>query len=42
MKAPEVVEFADDLKGLARQCPKCRVIAHFEVKGRKPVNVECP
>lgn len=30
------------LKGLARQCPKCNIIFHAEVKGRKPVNIECP
>ena len=30
------------LKGLARQCPKCNIIFHAEVKGRKPVDIESP
>lgn len=29
------------LTGLARECPKCHVIDHYEVKGRKPVEVTC-
>ena len=35
-------EFTDDLEGLARQCPKCKIIAHHGVKGRKPQNIICP
>lgn len=31
----------DILKGLARECPKCRTIDHYEVKGKKPVEVVC-
>lgn len=42
MKLPEVAQHSDDLKGLARQCPKCNIIAHYEVKGRKAVDVVCP
>ncbi len=38
----DVAIFKDDLKGLARQCPACGIIAHYEVKGRKDVDVECP
>lgn len=30
------------LSGLARQCPKCGIIAHYEVKGRKEVSIQCP
>lgn len=30
------------LYGLARKCPKCGVVGHYEVKGKKPVEVECP
>ena len=29
------------LSGLARECPKCHVIDHYEVEGRKPVEVQC-
>ena len=29
------------LTGLARQCPKCGLIAHYSVKGRKPVIIMC-
>lgn len=38
----EEPEYAEDLKGLARQCPKCKIIAHYTVEGRNPVDVECP
>ena len=34
--------FSDDLAGLARQCTKCQTIVHYEVKGRKAKEVECP
>jgi len=30
-----------NLSGLARQCPKCKLIAHYKVKGRKPQEIEC-
>ncbi len=30
------------LTGLARRCPSCRLIAHYEVKGRKEQEVSCP
>jgi len=29
------------LNGLARQCPKCNVIAHYPVKTREPIEIEC-
>lgn len=29
------------LTGLARKCPACGLIAHYKVKGRKPVEIEC-
>ena len=29
------------LSGLARQCPNCNLIAHYEVKGKKEVFVKC-
>ena len=29
------------LKGLARECPNCHIIDHYEVKGRNPVEVRC-
>ena len=29
------------LSGLARQCPKCKCIAHYKVKGKKPVEINC-
>lgn len=35
-------EHQEDLQGLARQCQKCGIIAHYKVKGRKPVEVKCP
>ena len=31
-----------DLKGLERQCPWCGEVAHYDVEGRKPVEVVCP
>ena len=34
--------FGSYLTGLARQCPKCKLIAHYEVKGRKEHIVKCP
>jgi len=34
--------YSQDINGLARQCPKCKTIAHFDVKGRKPTTVTCP
>jgi len=34
--------YSKDLAGLARQCPKCKIIAHFEVKDRKTKEVACP
>lgn len=34
--------FESDLTGLARQCPTCRLIAHYEVRGRKEHTVSCP
>ena len=30
------------LTGLARQCPHCGIVAHYEVKSRKPTIVSCP
>ena len=27
--------------GLARECPKCHVIDHYDIRGRKPVEVRC-
>ena len=38
----EPTEHSDDLSGLARRCPKCKIIAHYDVKGRKPTIVDCP
>lgn len=29
------------LTGLARQCPRCKCIAHYSLIGRKPKNVIC-
>ncbi len=29
------------LSGLARECPECGVVDHYDVKGRKPVEVKC-
>jgi hypothetical protein len=29
------------LSGLARECPSCKVIDHYDVKGRRPVEVVC-
>lgn len=29
------------ISGLARQCPACKVIAHYEIKSRKPQKIEC-
>ncbi len=34
-------EYGDDLTGLARECPKCHIVDHYDVKGKKPVEVEC-
>jgi len=33
---------SQDISGLARQCPKCGTVAHYEIKGRKAQWVECP
>ena len=30
------------LCGLARQCPRCNIVAHYKVKSRKLTGVECP
>ena len=38
----DCARYSDDLKGLARQCPECKIIAHYDIKGRNPVHVECP
>lgn len=46
-KEPPNILFEDSpphtkyLTGLARQCPKCRLIAHYRVKGRRPVKIKC-
>ena len=29
------------LNGLARECPKCHIVDHYEVNGRRPKEVEC-
>ena len=29
------------ISGLARQCPACGIIAHYEIKGRKSQEIEC-
>ena len=34
--------YDQDLSGLARQCPKCGIIAHYEIKGNKAQDVKCP
>lgn len=34
--------YFQDLAGLPRQCNNCGIIAHYEVRGRKPVMVRCP
>ena len=31
----------DVLRGLARECPECHVVDHYDVKGRTPVEVKC-
>jgi uncharacterized Zn finger protein (UPF0148 family) len=35
-------KYGHELAGLARQCPYCKTIAHYEIKGRKPGAVKCP
>ena len=30
------------LSGLARTCPGCRIVAHYDVKTRKLTDVRCP
>ena len=43
MKYPRALLLSDDsdhrimLSGLARECPKCRIIDHYDVVGRKPI-----
>lgn len=37
----EDIDHTAILNGLARRCPRCKIIDHYEVKGRKPVEVEC-
>ena len=34
--------YSEDLSGLARECPECKIIAHYEVHGFKEVTVHCP
>jgi uncharacterized Zn finger protein (UPF0148 family) len=36
------IESNETLAGLPRKCPECKIIAHYEVKGRKSKEVECP
>lgn len=35
-------ESTDFLTGLARKCPSCGIVAHYDVKGKKPTEVQCP
>lgn len=35
-------QYSQDINGLARQCPRCNIVAHYNVKGKKVKTVACP
>ncbi len=34
--------YAHDISGLPRECPECKIVAHYDIKGRKEQDVNCP